>query len=89
MAIYAIRVLVLILAVIAVAIAVVPLLVLIDLVGGGTGFGLCPGGLERCDRPYTSGAEIMIILSFALFAVILGIRLLMKLARRMQAGSAG
>jgi hypothetical protein len=73
-----------VLVVAAVAIGIVPILVLIDLLDGGTGYGLCPGGLELCDKPYSTGAEMIIILSVALFAVLAGIRLLMRLARRLQ-----
>jgi hypothetical protein len=62
----------------------VPILVMIDLVSGGTGYGLCPGGLEACDRPYTTGAEIVILLTLALFLVVVAIRLLVRLARRLQ-----
>jgi hypothetical protein len=58
--------------------------VLIDLLDGGTGFGLCPGGLEFCDKPYSTGAELVIVLSIALFLTVWGIRMLMRLARRLQ-----
>jgi hypothetical protein len=84
MAVLAIRIAVLILSLTALGIAVVPILVLLDLVKGGTGFGLCPGGMEACDRPYTTGAELIVILTLALFLVVVGIRLLMRLARRLQ-----
>lgn len=78
------RVGVFILIVAAVAIGVVPILVLIDLLDGGTGWGLCPNGLELCDRPYSTGAELIVILTFALFMVVFGIRMLVRLARRLQ-----
>lgn len=68
----------------AVAIGVVPIVVLIDLLDGGTGWGLCPGGLESCDKPYSTGAELIIILTVALFLTVFGIRMLMRLARRLQ-----
>ena len=68
----------------AVAIAAVPLLVLVDLVGGGTGYGLCPGGLDACDNPYSTGAELAVLLAVALFVLVLGIRLLMRLARKLR-----
>jgi hypothetical protein len=84
MAVLAIRIAVLILSLTALGIAVVPILVLLDLVKGGTGFGLCPGGMEACDRPYTTGAELIVVLTLALFMVVIGIRLLMRLARRLQ-----
>ncbi|MGH8946552.1 MAG: hypothetical protein ACRDVL_10435 [Acidimicrobiia bacterium] len=79
-----IRILMLFLGVAAVAIATVPLLVLIDLLGGGTGFGLCPGGIQDCEKPFSTGAELVIILAVGLFAVVAGIRILARLARRLQ-----
>ena len=82
-----IRILMLVLGVVAVAIATVPLLVLIDLLGGGTGFGLCPGGIQDCEKPYSTGAELVIILAVGLFAVVAGIRILARLARRLQEDS--
>jgi len=72
------------LVVVAVGLGVVPILVIIDLLGGGTGWGLCPNGLELCDRPYSTGAELIIVLSLGLFFTVLGIRMLMRLARRLQ-----
>ncbi len=68
----------------AVALATVPIVVLVDLVGGGTGYGLCPGGIEACDKPYSTAAEIAILLTVGLGLTVVGIRLLVKLARRLQ-----
>lgn len=84
MAVFFVRLGVFLLVVLAVAIGVVPILVLIDLLDGGTGYGLCPGGLEFCDKPYGTGAELIIVLTIALFLTVWGIRLLMRLARRLQ-----
>lgn len=84
MAVVLVRLLVFVLVVVAIAIGVVPILVLIDLLDGGTGWGLCPGGIEACDKPYSTGAELIIILSLALFLTVLGIRLLMRLARKLR-----
>jgi hypothetical protein len=84
-AVTAIRILVLLLALIALGILLVPVLVLVDLVSGGTGYGLCAGGIENCQLPYSAGAEMLILLSIALFAVLMVIRGLMRLARRLQA----
>lgn len=67
----------------AIAIGIVPILVLIDLLDGGTGWGLCPGGLEACEKPYSTGPELIILLALALFVIVLGIRLLVRLARRL------
>lgn len=84
MAVFFVRLGVFVLVVAAVAIGVVPILVLIDLLDGGSGWGLCPGGIEFCDKPYSTGAELMVILSLALFLVVFGIRMLVRLARRLQ-----
>ncbi|HIE21324.1 MAG TPA: hypothetical protein EYP73_01840 [Acidimicrobiia bacterium] len=84
MVVFLIKFAVFVLSATAVLIGVVPILVLVDLLGGGTGYGLCPNGLQNCDRPYTTGAEMVLVLLLALFGVILAIRLLMRLARRLQ-----
>lgn len=89
MAIHIIRIAVLLLVLTAVAIAVVPLLVMIDLVSGGTGYGLCPSGIETCDRPFTTGPELVVILTLALFLVVVAIRILVRMARRLQAAGTG
>ena len=80
---FLVRLAVFILVLVAIAIGIVPILVLIDLLGGGTGWGLCPGGIELCDKPYSTGAELIIVLTIGLFLTVAGIRLLVRLARRM------
>lgn len=84
MAVFFIRLAALLLAGTAVFIATVPILVLIDLLGGGTGYGLCPTGLESCEKPYSTAAEFAVLLTLGLGLSVLGIRLLMRLARRLQ-----
>lgn len=69
------------LSVIGVVIAALPMLILIDLVGGGPGYGVCPDGIENCPRPFSAGPELIVILVVALAFVILAIRLLMRVAR--------
>lgn len=76
-----IRVLVIALSVLGVGVALLPLLILIDLSAGGTGYGVCPDGIENCPRPFSAGAELVIILVLALALIVLAIRLLMNLAR--------
>ena len=83
MAVFLVRLAVFILVLVAIAIGIVPILVLIDLLGGGTGWGLCPGGIELCDKPYSTGAELIIFLTIGLFLTVAGIRLLVRLARRL------
>jgi hypothetical protein len=83
-AVFLIRLGVFLLSATAIGIALIPILVLIDLLDGGTGWGLCPNGIEACENPFTTAAEIGILLTLGLFLSVLGIRLLMRLARRMR-----
>jgi hypothetical protein len=86
-AVFFVRLAVFVLVVVAIAIGIVPILVLIDLLDGGTGWGLCPGGIELCDKPYSTGAELIIVLTLGLFLAVAGIRLLVRLSRRLQEDS--
>ena len=83
------RLIVYILIAAAILIAVVPLLVLLNLVQGGSGFGLCPGGISQCRNPYTAAPELTATLTIGLFVVVAAIRVLMRTARRMQSESYG
>lgn len=84
MNLYLIRALIVTLSAIGVAIAAVPILVMIDLLGDGTGFGLCPDGLQACVKPFSTGPEFAMILTIGLFGVILAIRILIRMIRRIQ-----
>lgn len=67
----------------AILIGLVPLLVLLNLVEGGTGFGLCPDGIRSCRNPYTAAPELTTVLTLALFGIVAMIRILMRMVRRM------
>jgi hypothetical protein len=54
----------------AVAVALIPLMVLLDLRRGGTGWGLCPEGLANCRTSYFDGFELIGYLSLALFILV-------------------
>ena len=69
------------------AVAAIPMLVLLDLVGGGNGWGLCPDGITSCRNPYTAASELALGLTLVLFLALAGIRVLMRVARRLQAES--
>lgn len=69
----------------ALLIAVVPLLVLLSLVQGGSGFGLCPDGITSCRNPYTAAPELTAFLTVALLGIVAAIRILMRTARKLQA----
>jgi hypothetical protein len=76
------RIIVGVLLVAVVVVAVVPLLVLLDLAGGGGGYGMCPGGLESCDLPYTAWLELAAVLVLMIFGLIALLRLTMRVVRR-------
>jgi hypothetical protein len=58
-----------------VAVTVLPMLVLLDLVGGGDGWGLCPDGLSSCRTSYFSGLELAAGLMILLFLLLFLLRL--------------
>jgi hypothetical protein len=86
-AVFLIRLAIVVLGAAAVAIAAAPILVLIDLLQGSDGYGLCPGGISLCERPYSTGPELLIVLVLALFLIVFSIRLLSRLTRRLRADS--
>jgi len=69
---------------VAVAIATVaaPVLILADLAGGGSGWGLCPDGLSACSTSYFAGPELLVVLFVVLFATLGGIALCIRAIRR-------
>ncbi len=67
----------------AVLLAMVPLLVLLDLAGGGSGFGLCPTGVDSCRNPYTAAPELSAILTVALIVVLAGVRVTTRAETRL------
>ena len=77
------RLLILLLVLAALFVAAVPVLILLDLVGGGSGAGLCPGGLESCPLRYTSGPMLAVYLTIALLADVALIRGVSRLLRRL------
>lgn len=78
------RVLILVLILVALAVAIVPVMVLINLLSGGTGFGLCPGGLSACPQRYTSGPTLAAYLTLTLMVVVGLIRVVSHLLRRLR-----
>lgn len=54
----------------AIGVALIPLMVLLDLRRGGTGWGLCPDGLDECRTTYFAGFELIGWLFVALFILL-------------------
>ncbi|HEX7100286.1 MAG TPA: hypothetical protein VF377_13735 [Acidimicrobiia bacterium] len=82
--VHLLRVIVYILIGAALLIAVIPLLVLLSLVQGGSGFGLCPDGITTCRNPYTAAPELTTGLTVALLVIVAAIRVIMRYARKLQ-----
>jgi len=68
-----------------VGVALVPMLVLLDLAGGGDGWGLCRGGLTSCRAAYFEGPELLAVLAVVLFLLLLLLRLAVLARRRLEA----
>ena len=68
----------------AVSVALIPLIVLLDLRRGGTGWGLCPDGLGGCQSSYFDGFELMAWLFLALFVLLGMIALCVRILRYLQ-----
>ena len=70
----------------AIGVAMVPLLVVLDIREGGTGWGLCSEGLAGCRTTYFAGFEFVAIIVVAQFGILTliagGVRLLRWLNRR-------
>lgn len=62
----------------ALSIASLPLFMMIDLASGGTGFGICSGGIAGCDVGYLRGLELSVILVAAMFAMVAAFRTALK-----------
>ncbi len=77
------RILILVLVLAALLVAAVPVLILLDLVGGGSGAGLCPEGLDACPLRFTSGPMLAVYLTVALMVDVALIRVASRLLRRL------
>jgi hypothetical protein len=69
---------------IVVAVFAVPLLLVFDLISGGTAFGLCPTGLRVCQPGYFTGLELAGLLLVVAFIAIAGIGLCARAIRHLE-----
>ena len=67
---------------VALVLAVIPPAMLVDLLTGGTGYGLCEGGLGACDAAYMTGPTLAGRILLGLVVVTLCIRLVSRLVDR-------
>ena len=73
------------------AVAAVPLVILLDLTGDGTGWGVCPEGLDSCRVENFRGARMAMVLLAVLLALAAVLRFIVWVAglpgRRREAAS--
>ena len=84
MSVFWLRVIIAALLLAVVAVAAVPLLVLLDLGSGGTGYGICGDGLTGCITEFGSGPALAIGLALLLFGLVATLRVMMRIFRRME-----
>jgi len=64
-----------------VAVALVPMLVLLDLVAGGNGWGLCGEGITSCATSYFDGPELAAGLLLMIFLLLVLLRMALHVQR--------
>lgn len=79
---YVLRALVGVAVILIVAIGAVPLLILLDLSGGGTGWGMCEDGLDSCRVGGFRGGRLAALLMVGLFAIMALLRFVVWIANR-------
>ena len=68
----------------ALVIAAAPPAVLINLLAGGTGYGLCEEGLAGCDTGFAAGPALALRVFIGLFLVTVGVRLVSRIIARLE-----
>ena len=79
---YVVRALVGVAVILILAIAAVPLLILLDLSGGGTGWGVCEDGLDSCRVGGFRGGRRAALLMVGLFVIMALLRFVVWIASR-------
>jgi hypothetical protein len=79
----ALRIIIGVLLAAAIGVALIPLAVLLDLHEGGSGWGLCPQGLENCRNGYFTGFEMVAWVVVALFLIVVTIAACVRLMRQL------
>lgn len=68
----------------AIAVALIPLMVLLDLRRGGSGWGLCAEGLSECRNSYFAGFELMGWIFATLFILLGMIAMFIRILRYLE-----
>ena len=57
------------------------MLVLLDMVGGGDGWGMCPDGISSCSTSYFTGPELLAALMVVIFLLLMILRMALHVQR--------
>lgn len=79
----ALRVLAVILVLAILGVAALPLFVVVDLVSGGDGYGLCAEGLTSCRTSYFDGPELAAFIAIVTFVLLAALRVVEIAMRRL------
>lgn len=82
------RVLIVLLILAILGVAALPLFVVVDLVSGGDGYGLCAEGLTSCRTSYFDGPELAAFIAIVTFALLAALRLVQIVMRRLESSRA-
>ncbi len=69
---------------VALLLAVIPLVMLVSLLTGGTGYGLCADGLARCDTAFLTGPAVAARICLALLMVAAAVRVISRIVSRVE-----
>ena len=69
---------------VALLLAVIPPALLVDLLTGGTGYGLCEAGLASCDTAYLTGPALAVRIFLGLLLVTVGVRVISRVIGRIE-----
>ena len=69
---------------VALLLAVIPLVMLVSLLTGGTGYGLCVDGLAKCDTAFLTGPAVAARICLALLMVAAAVRVISRIVSRVE-----
>ena len=69
---------------VALLLAVIPTAMLVDLLTGGTGYGLCEGGLLGCDTAHLTGPALAARIFLGMLVMTVGVRLISRIIERIE-----
>ena len=69
---------------VALLLSIIPPAILVDLLTGGTGYGLCEAGLAGCDTAYLAGPVLAGRILAGLLLVVVGVRVVSRIIGRVE-----